>query len=120
MTKPVRITLAAVIVLFLGAVIAALFVTRPAESTWVDIIQDGKVIYTIDIANSEDRTIDIEYPGGGYNTVVISNGQISITDADCPDKTCVNTGVLRSESVPIVCLPHRLVIRYSDGGGNDK
>ncbi len=114
MTKPVKLILAAVIVLFVGAVAAAMFVRRPSESTWVEIVQDGKVLYTLDIADSENRTFTIESADGGYNKVEIIDGAIRISDADCPDRTCVNTGFLRSETIPIVCLPHRLIIRYTE------
>lgn len=113
MTKGVKICLAAAVFIFISAVIAALIVNRPAESSWVEIVQEGKTLYTIDIANSEDREIRIDGENGGYNIVKIEGGKIFIYDADCPDKTCINTGVLRSEDVPIVCLPHRLIIRFT-------
>ena len=35
-----------------------------------------------------------------------------VTDAGCPDKICVNHGELRTEMLPIVCLPNRLIITY--------
>lgn len=118
MTKGVKITLAVVIVLFLASAAAAVYMRRPAESVYVAIVQDGVVIRTIDLSTAKDQSFDIPGKNGGYNTVMISDGTICISDADCPDKTCVHTGVLRSEQVPIVCLPHRLVIRYTDEPDN--
>lgn len=114
MTKGVKITIAAVSLIFIAAVIAALFLKRPAESRYAEIVQDGTVLYTIDLSSAEDRSIVIDGKNGGYNTVLIKDGTICISEADCPDQTCVKTGVLRSEDVSIVCLPHRLVIRYTD------
>lgn len=32
-------------------------------------------------------------------------------EADCPDQVCVHAGWLTDSAAPIVCLPHRLVIR---------
>lgn len=116
MTKGVKICLAAAIILFVGAVIAALIVSRPADGSRVVITRDGEVLYELDLA--EDREIRIKYEDGGYNTVQISGGEISIIDADCPDKTCVKTGVLRSADIPIVCLPHHLVIRFKEETGS--
>ena len=118
MTKGVRITLAVVVVLFLASIAAVIYMRRPAESEYVVIVQDGTVIRTIDLSAAEDQSFDIPGKNGGYNTVTISGGTICISDADCPDKTCVHTGILRSEQVPIVCLPHRLVIRYTDDAQN--
>ena len=114
MTKGVKISLAVLAVILMGAVVCAAIMNRPAESTWVSILQDGEEIYRLDLANEPDREIRIDYPGGGYNIVTISGGSISITEADCADHTCIRTGALRGESVPIVCLPHKLIVRYSD------
>lgn len=114
MTRGVKICLAAVAAVFLCAVIAAIYVARPSESSYIEIIQDGRVIEKLDISTAEDRIFRIETGDGGWNEVKIENGNILISDADCPDRTCVKTGALRSAGVPIVCLPHKLVIRYSD------
>ena len=46
------------------------------------------------------------------NIIQIKDKQISIIEADCPDKTCVNMGILKSAFTPIVCLPNHLVIQY--------
>ena len=118
MTKGVRICLGTAIAIFVGAVIAALIVNRPAESSRVTIVQDGKTLYTIDLADSEDREIRIDCDNGGYNIVRIYDGRISVSEADCPDKTCIRTGVLKAENVPIVCLPHKLVIKFTSDPEN--
>ncbi|MBO7395029.1 MAG: NusG domain II-containing protein [Ruminococcus sp.] len=107
----------AAIVIFVGAVAAMLYLRLPSDSTWVAITQDGKTLYTFDLATFDDeqtQQIRIESPDGGYNIVEIDEGNtIRISEADCPDKTCVKTGEL-SDGVPIVCLPHKLVIKYID------
>ena len=33
-----------------------------------------------------------------------------MTEADCPDKICVNTGKISKIGETIVCLPHRVVV----------
>ena len=51
----------------------------------------------------------------GHNTVHVEPGAISVTEADCPDGICVRQGKLTTAGVPIVCMPHRLVIEiYGD------
>ena len=114
MTKGVRICLIVVIVLFIISGIASYFILRPSDKNMVEIVQDNKVLYTFDIKKEPDRTFRIDYNDGGWNEIRIENGHICVSDADCPDKTCVKTGVLRSETIPIVCLPHKLIIRFCD------
>jgi hypothetical protein len=117
LTKGVKITLAAVILVILGATSATFWIFRPSESEYVDIVQENNVIMTIDIANESDKVLRIDSPGGGWNDITIKDGDIYVSDSDCPDRTCIKTGKLRSESVPIVCLPHKLIIRFSDKNG---
>ncbi|MDO4862916.1 MAG: NusG domain II-containing protein [Ruminococcus sp.] len=118
MTKGVKICLAVAAAIFVAAAVAALLLHMPAESTWVEITQDGKVLYTIDLSTYDDETVQtirIDSPDGGYNIIEIGEGNtIRISEADCPDKTCIKTGTLQYENVPIVCLPHRLVIKLVD------
>ena len=77
----------------------------------VEIIQDGNIIYTLDLNKSKDELIQVEF-NGHKNIIQIKDKQISIIEADCPDKTCVNMGILKSAFTPIVCLPNHLVIQY--------
>lgn len=111
----VKIIIIAVIVIFMAAIAGTVYVMRLSESRLVEVVQDGKVIYTFDLSTAEDQTITvISTDGSSSNTITICGGQISMSDAECPDKTCVKTGVLRSESIPIVCLPNKLIIRFCD------
>lgn len=114
MTKGVKLLIIIVAVLLIGSVIWILLSFRESDSTYVEIVQNNNVIYTFDLSKEKDRVFRIDSKDGGWNEIKIENGKICISDADCPDHTCVNTGVLRSESVPIVCLPHRLVIRFAE------
>ena len=114
MTKGVKICLAVAVIIFIAAGVTSLILRRPSDKSYAAIIQDGKTLYIIDLSSGEDRQIRIDSPDGGYNNVDISDGTICISEADCPDKTCIKTGKLTSEGVPIVCLPHRLVIKLID------
>lgn len=77
----------------------------------VEIIQDGNIIYTLDLNKNKDELIQVEFKGH-KNIIQIKDKQISIIEADCSDKTCVNMGILKSAFTPIVCLPNHLVIQY--------
>ena len=85
----------------------------------VEIVQDGKVLQTIDLAKvDEPYQFDVQYQGH-YNTVLVRRNEISVIDADCPDKLCVQMGVLKHDAPPIVCLPNHLVIQYAGDGSVD-
>lgn len=50
-----------------------------------------------------------------YNLLVIKNGAASVTEADCPDKLCVNMGEIRYNGQSIICLPHKTVVEIIGG-----
>lgn len=118
----INLLLEAVLLLLAAAAVGTWIVTRPSENKIVEIVQDGEVLYTIDLATAQDQTIVVEYRGdadggnaaqaAGSNTIEIQNGEIRVREADCPDQTCVKMGKLYSESLPIICLPHKLIIRF--------
>lgn len=104
-------------IVFCLGLVGTFFVLKKSESTFVEIIQDGVVLYNLDLSEyHEPQTIEITTEKGN-NTILIENGRICISHADCPDETCVKSGWL-SSSLPIVCLPHHLVIRFSEDNTN--
>ena len=102
MTRGVKICLAVVAALFIGSVIACVILFKPAESRYIEIVQNGTVIRTIDLANAEDQTFRIESPDGGWNDITIEDGRVRVSDADCPDGTCIRTGERTSYSTMIL------------------
>ncbi|MFR4337598.1 MAG: NusG domain II-containing protein [Lachnospira pectinoschiza] len=42
-----------------------------------------------------------------------------MTDADCPDKLCVKTGMISKTGETIVCLPHRVVVEIIGAAADD-
>ena len=103
-------------VIFLAGIIGSALVLTAPEKNTVRILSGGEVLYTIDLSTSDDRVIEIA-SDNGHNTVEIQDHRIRVTDADCPDKTCVHMGWLSSSAMPIVCLPHQLVIEFADSTG---
>ena len=58
---------------------------------------------------SQDSVFTVTTPAG-TNTIKVSNHEISVDSADCPDKICVNHAAIHQSGEIIVCLPHKLVI----------
>ena len=53
--------------------------------------------------------------GEHSNLLVISEGGARISEADCPDKLCVNQGEIRYSGQSIICLPHKGVVEIVGG-----
>ncbi len=82
------------------------------------ITRDGVLLEEIDL-NKVDAPCSLTFEDeSGTNTVRVERGRIRVSEADCPDQICVHQGWISDGTVPIVCLPHKLMIRISDGGGN--
>lgn len=101
------------VILLAGIIGSAIVLCSPSKSS-VRVVSDGKTVYSAELDLADDTTFDVEYMGH-VNTVEIRDHRIRVQSADCPDQTCVNMGWLSSSAMPIVCLPHRLVIEFTDG-----
>lgn len=110
--KAVYIVAALCAVLFLGGIGGMIWNLTRSHGRQVEILQDGKILYTLDLAQAEDQTFTVTY-GGRTNEIEIRDHQIRVKAADCPDQICVHMDWL--EAAPIVCLPNRLSIQYADG-----
>ncbi len=90
---------------------------RSASGMVANIYQDGVCIGSIDlsqVAEAETYTVECDT---GTNVIRVEPGRICILEADCPDQVCVQAGWLTDSAAPIVCLPHRLVIRLEEKAG---
>ena len=76
------------------------------------IYLQGELLTTVDLSTVTDSyTFTVETPTGGSNVIGVRSGAIAVVDADCPDRLCVLTGYTDSTLLPIICLPHGLIIR---------
>ena len=110
--KAVYMVAALCALIFLGGIGGMMWNLTRSHGRQVEILQDGKILYTLDLAQAEDQTFTVTY-GGRSNEIEIRDHQIRVKAADCPDQICVHMDWL--EAAPIVCLPNRLSIQYADG-----
>lgn len=101
---------------FAAAVAASLWLIMRPAGQLVRITSEGDIIAELDLSKAADEILEVKC-SNGRNTIKIEDGTIYVSDSDCPDKTCIKMGQLGS-GMPIVCLPHRLIIEYV-GGEND-
>ena len=79
-----------------------------------EIVQDGKVIRRIEPGKVSEKEIMTVTYGPHENQIEIGPDGIRMLSSDCPDQICVRAGKLREDGLPIVCLPHRLVIQWAE------
>ena len=104
-TKSWAILLSVLLAVSLGL---SLWLLRPQQAAYAQVWSDGKLIHTLDL--NVDRVVEVKTDSGS-NRIEIRDGQIAVTDADCPDHYCMDRGFC-SGGVQIVCLPNKLVIRF--------
>ncbi|APF27243.1 hypothetical protein NPD7_2725 [Clostridium sporogenes] len=85
-----------------------------SENAVAIIKQNGKIIEKIDLSKvKEKKELKINYNDKdhkGYNIIEIDKGSVRFIDADCPDKVCIKSGVLKKPGETAACLPHKLII----------
>ena len=99
------------VLLTVGGVLTAFLFARGTGGTVANVYRDGKCIYSVDLSRVTEPYEITFSDERGSNTVRVEPGRIRVTDADCADRVCENTGWISDRAAPIVCLPHRLVIR---------
>jgi len=93
-----------------AAVAAALGIvylnTQQDPKKYACIYEDGELVHKINLNNvTKSYTIVI-----GGNTVLVEKGQISMLEADCPDKLCVNQKAISKNKENIICLPNQVIV----------
>ena len=77
----------------------------------IQITVNGELYWTYSLG--KDQVISI----GDTNVCEIKNGEVKMTDADCPDHLCMKQPAVGSSGGFIVCLPNKVVIQGE--GGSD-
>lgn len=110
MIKKADIILAVLLtVLSFTAVTVTAFTKENGKKVIISV--DNKSVYELPL--NVDNTVVVENKYG-TNTVVIKDGEVTVMDADCPDKYCQNHVAISKKGDTIACLPHRLVVEIGD------
>lgn len=80
------------------------------EGDTVDVSLDGKALGSYSL--SEDRTVEIKSEGG-YNILVIKDGEAYVSEASCPDGICSAHKPISRDGESIICLPNKVVVSVS-------
>lgn len=108
----------AILALLVLAVVASgawiAFFRGETEDLRVVIEVDGEVYASYDM-DEVKGIIPISTPNGGENRLWVQEDLVFMDSANCPDQTCVKQGVIKDGTVPIVCLPHKVIVRIEGG-----
>jgi len=95
-------------------ILLAVSLTRK-EGARVEVLLDGELLAEYSLFEEGEYELN-----GGTNVLVINGGEAYLTYADCPDRTCINTGKIRFVGESIICLPNKLAITVKgEGDGVD-
>ena len=81
---------------------------EPENTLEVVVAVDGEEAAVFPLSGTEDVIID-GYRGG-FNHLVIKDGEAVLTEADCPDRRCTRMGPISEPGEWMVCLPHRVTV----------
>jgi len=86
----------------------------PGKTAIVEV--NGHEVMKISLLENRDYTVE---GFRGKSSISVRDGQISMTDSDCPDKLCVKMGWISNNDTSVICLPNRVVIRITGTGSFD-
>ena len=74
----------------------------------VVISVDGSAVATLPLSTDTSYVWTTE--DGDMNKIIIENGTVYVSEANCQDLICVHTGKIVRSGEVIACLPHRLIV----------
>ncbi len=80
------------------------------EGSYAEISVDGERICTLPLSEDCEYRVTCSENPEHYNTVVVKDGKVFVSEANCRDKICQNHVAISRENDTIVCLPHKLVV----------
>ena len=95
-------------------VCAGWILLRGGGGTIAVVYSDGEPVCEIDLSAVDEPyefTVESEW---GYNIIHVEKDGIGVRASDCPEQTCVNQGLIHDSMLPVICLPHRLVIKIEE------
>lgn len=110
--KRLPVELIIIAALLLAAIGAGLwFFLGRTPGAWAVVRVEGREVARYSLSQNG------VYPlNGGTNVLTVEDGAASVTEADCPDKICVEQGRVRYTGQCITCLPNKLTVTLEGGG----
>ncbi len=84
-----------------------------SNKSTVNVYLNGTIIRTYNLTDEVDEVITND--SGNYNHLIIHNNRVYLSDADCPDRLCVNQKPLDDKGGVICCVPNNLLVKVCGG-----
>ena len=97
--------------LILAAVLFACICLFSKPGKVAVVIVDGKEVASLPLDTDTEYVVCNHF---GKNVVVVKDGKVSVSEADCPKQVCVNTGTKNKAGDAIICVAHKLVVEVRD------
>lgn len=99
-----------VLVVIVSAVFSLLSQFNTDDSSLECVVRyNGDVVFTQPLSAVNDR-IEKQIEGDLSLVVVIDDDSVFVTQTQCPDKLCENTGQISRAGQSIVCLPAKISV----------
>lgn len=106
------IILGVVVLMFCVVLFLGIYIFNNNEGNFVQIEVGGEVVANLPL--DEDTVYEIKKDDKITNKVVISNGKVDMTFADCRDQICVNHKEISKTNESIICLPNKVIVTVID------
>lgn len=91
-----------------------------AQGTVAVVTIDGKKVKEIPLSSHGGTdSFTVQGADGGYNVIVVKDQAIGITEADCPDKICIQEGFISRPGESVICLPHKVMVEVQAEGNEE-
>lgn len=95
--------------------LSAVLLLGGAQAEYAEIYSDGKLIVTLELSKDTEYRVE---RGETWNVLAVQDGKISVSSASCSSQDCVHHAPA-DRGAPIVCLPNRLVIKFTNSSAYD-
>jgi hypothetical protein len=109
-----RYIIGTILITSLSIILCRAFAFKSYDQKILEIYVNNNFYQEIKFDNNTVKTFMIT-SDLGWNEIAINTGRVQISDSNCIDRACVKTGFIENDGESIVCLPHRLVVKISEG-----
>lgn len=88
--------------------VGVLLFYKRGTGAFCEVSVQGQVVARLPLFENTTKRIDTP---GGYNIITVQDGNVSVTEADCGNQICVQTGQIHNNGQIITCLPHGLIVK---------
>lgn len=101
------------LLLFLAVILYIIIsVFGVSSGAYVEVTKNGEITGRYSLAEDASYVIGDDEE---YNILIIKDGRAYITEASCPNMSCVGQGSIDATGGSIICVPNRLIITVVSG-----